>query len=91
MSWVKTFHVRTDATAQGLARIKELGGVAVVQDPRAAERREMPLAALAATNADLVLPLNEIGLFLRGCWWRRTRRIPPTRRRSQPPRGVNMK
>ena len=65
MSWVKTFHVRTDATAQGLARIKELGGVAVVQDPRAAERREMPLAALAATNADLVLPLDEIGLFLR--------------------------
>jgi two-component system chemotaxis response regulator CheB len=52
--------------ADGLARIKELGGVAIVQDPRAAERREMPLAALEATNADLVLPLEEIGLFLRG-------------------------
>ena len=52
--------------AEGLALIKELGGVAVVQDPRTAERREMPSAAIEATNADLVLPLEEIGLFLRG-------------------------
>jgi two-component system chemotaxis response regulator CheB len=52
--------------AEGLALIKRLGGVAVVQDPRTAERREMPAAALEATNADLVLPLEEIGLFLRG-------------------------
>ena len=52
--------------AEGLARIEELGGVAVVQDPRTAERREMPAAALAATEADVVLPLEEIGLFLRG-------------------------
>jgi two-component system chemotaxis response regulator CheB len=52
--------------AEGLALIKQLGGVAVVQDPRAAERREMPSAAIEATNADLVLPLEEIGLFLRG-------------------------
>src|SRR5439155_9631982 len=42
--------------AEGLALIKQLGGVAVVQDPRTAERREMPTAALEATNADLVLP-----------------------------------
>jgi two-component system chemotaxis response regulator CheB len=52
--------------ADGLALIKELGGVAVVQDPRTAERREMPSAAIEATDADLVLPLDEIGLFLRG-------------------------
>jgi two-component system chemotaxis response regulator CheB len=52
--------------AEGLARIKELGGVAVVQDPRTAERREMPTAAIEATHADIVLPLEEIGLFLRG-------------------------
>ena len=52
--------------AEGLALIKRLGGVAVVQDPRTAERREMPAAALEATDADLVLPLEEIGLFLRG-------------------------
>jgi two-component system chemotaxis response regulator CheB len=52
--------------ADGLTLIRELGGVAVVQDPRTAERREMPSAAIEATNADLVLPLEEIGLFLRG-------------------------
>jgi two-component system, chemotaxis family, protein-glutamate methylesterase/glutaminase len=53
--------------AAGLARVKELGGVAVVQDPASAERREMPAAALAAVStADAVLPLDEIGLFLYG-------------------------
>jgi two-component system chemotaxis response regulator CheB len=52
--------------AEGLALIKRLGGVAVVQDPRTAERREMPSAAIEASHADIVLPLEEIGLFLRG-------------------------
>jgi two-component system chemotaxis response regulator CheB len=55
-----------DDGAEGLARIKELGGVAIVQEPETAERREMPAAAIAATHADVVLPLEEIGLFLRG-------------------------
>jgi two-component system, chemotaxis family, protein-glutamate methylesterase/glutaminase len=52
--------------AAGLARIKHAGGVAVVQDPRSAERGEMPDAALAATAADAVLPLDQIGPFLYG-------------------------
>jgi two-component system chemotaxis response regulator CheB len=52
--------------AAGLARIKRLGGVAIVQDPRTAERSEMPSAAIAATEADVVLPLGEIGPFLHG-------------------------
>jgi two-component system chemotaxis response regulator CheB len=52
--------------AAGLARIKALGGVAVVQDPHSAERHEMPRAALSATHADAVLPLAEIGPFLYG-------------------------
>ena len=52
--------------AQGLAEVKRRGGVAVVQDPGTAERREMPSAALAATAADAVLPLAEIGPFLYG-------------------------
>jgi two-component system chemotaxis response regulator CheB len=52
--------------AAGLARIKERGGVAIVQDPAGAERRTMPEAALAATAADAVLPLDEIGRFLYG-------------------------
>jgi two-component system, chemotaxis family, protein-glutamate methylesterase/glutaminase len=52
--------------AAGLARVKERGGVAVVQDPRTAERSEMPAAAAAATAADAILPLEEIGPFLYG-------------------------
>jgi two-component system chemotaxis response regulator CheB len=52
--------------AAGLARIKQRGGVAVVQDPAEAARRAMPDAALAATVADAVLPLAEIGKFLYG-------------------------
>jgi two-component system chemotaxis response regulator CheB len=53
--------------AAGLARVKELGGVAVVQDPASAERHEMPEAALAAiAAADAVLPLEEIGPFIYG-------------------------
>lgn len=52
--------------AAGLARIKALGGVAVVQDPARAERRDMPSAAIAATVADAVLPLEEIGPFIYG-------------------------
>jgi two-component system, chemotaxis family, protein-glutamate methylesterase/glutaminase len=34
--------------AKGLARIAELGGAAIVQDPEEAQRAEMPRAALAA-------------------------------------------
>ena len=51
--------------AEGLARIEELGGLAVVQEPGTAERRVMPAAALAATKAAVVLPLEEIGAYLR--------------------------
>jgi two-component system, chemotaxis family, protein-glutamate methylesterase/glutaminase len=46
--------------AQGLARIRARGGHALVQDPATAERAEMPLAALAATDA-MVAPLDELG------------------------------
>jgi two-component system chemotaxis response regulator CheB len=52
--------------ARGLARIKDRGGVAVVQDPRSAERRAMPDAAIASTMSDAVLPLDEIAPFLIG-------------------------
>lgn len=53
--------------AAGLARVKELGGVALIQDPASAERHEMPGAALAATSAaDAVLPLEEIAPFIHG-------------------------
>lgn len=52
--------------ARGLARIKALGGVAIVQEPETSARRAMPDAALAATDADAVLPLDEIPAFLYG-------------------------
>jgi two-component system, chemotaxis family, protein-glutamate methylesterase/glutaminase len=52
--------------AQGLKRIKDSGGVAVIQDPAGAARRTMPDAAIAATVADAILPLEEIGRFLYG-------------------------
>jgi two-component system chemotaxis response regulator CheB len=55
-----------DDGAAGLARIKEVGGVAIVQDPEEAERRAMPDAAIAATVADAILPLGEIGKFVYG-------------------------
>jgi two-component system chemotaxis response regulator CheB len=52
--------------ADGLARIKARGGVAIVQDPASSQRRTMPDAAIAATAADAVLPLAEIPAFLYG-------------------------
>jgi two-component system chemotaxis response regulator CheB len=52
--------------AAGLAEIKRRGGVAIVQDPAGAARRGMPEAAIAATVADAVLPLDEIGPFIYG-------------------------
>ncbi|MEO5576765.1 MAG: chemotaxis protein CheB [Gaiellaceae bacterium] len=52
--------------AAGLAAIKRNGGVSIVQDPRTAARSEMPAAALAASPAAAVLPLDEIGPFLSG-------------------------
>jgi two-component system chemotaxis response regulator CheB len=48
----------------GLARIREFGGLALVQDPATAERPEMPAAAIAAGVADRVLPLEGIAAAL---------------------------
>jgi len=50
--------------AQGLAKIKQRGGVTLVQAPETAECPVMPAAALEATPVDHVLPLAEIGPFL---------------------------
>jgi two-component system chemotaxis response regulator CheB len=52
--------------AKGLARIKNRGGVAIVQDPATSRRRAMPDAAIAATVADAVLPLEAIADFVFG-------------------------
>ncbi len=50
--------------AKGLARIKQRGGMAIVQSPATAQAAAMPQAALDATTVDHVLPLREIAPFL---------------------------
>lgn len=50
--------------ASGLARIKHCGGFTVVQDPKTAQARTMPEAALALHTPDYLLPLHDIGLLL---------------------------
>jgi two-component system chemotaxis response regulator CheB len=52
--------------ANGLARIKDRGGVAIVQDPATSAKRAMPDAAIAATVADAILPLDDIPPFVFG-------------------------
>ncbi len=50
--------------AEGLARIKECGGLAVVQAPETAEVNVMPLAAMEVVAVDYVVPLERLGRFL---------------------------
>lgn len=50
--------------ARGLKKIKDCGGLAIVEDPASAACREMPDAAVAATAVDWILPLSEIGPHL---------------------------
>jgi two-component system chemotaxis response regulator CheB len=53
-----------DDGARGLARVVELGGAAIVQDPATAQRDEMPLAALRAAPSATVAPVPEIAPLL---------------------------
>jgi len=53
--------------AVGLSRVKERGGITVVQSPATAESAVMPEAAIAASKVDRVLPLPEIASFLIAC------------------------
>ncbi|MDX6452886.1 MAG: two-component system, chemotaxis family, protein-glutamate methylesterase/glutaminase [Gaiellaceae bacterium] len=53
-----------DDGARGLARVVELGGTAIVQDPETAQRDEMPLAALRSTPSARVMPVAEIAALL---------------------------
>jgi len=48
----------------GLAEIKRLGGVAVVQDPQSALYSSMPLNAIKRVDVDHVVPLSHIGRFV---------------------------
>jgi two-component system chemotaxis response regulator CheB len=53
-----------DDGARGLARVIELGGTAIVQDPEEATRDEMPRAALRAAPSARVAPVAEIAPLL---------------------------
>ncbi len=53
-----------DDGADGLATIKQYGGLAVVQSPDSAEADCMPKAAIAAVNVDYVAPLDRLGALL---------------------------
>jgi two-component system chemotaxis response regulator CheB len=50
--------------ARGLARVAELGGAAIVQDPARAERGEMPRAAVAAVPNARIAGLDAIASLL---------------------------
>ena len=50
--------------ARGLSTIAQAGGLAIVQSPEEAQVAAMPIAAIAATGADVVLPLAEIAQLL---------------------------
>ncbi|VVP17817.1 Chemotaxis response regulator protein-glutamate methylesterase [Pseudomonas fluorescens] len=50
--------------AHGLARVKQRGGLTIVQDPDEAQVATMPLAALDILAPDHILPLRGIGRLL---------------------------
>lgn len=50
--------------ADGLARIRSLGGIAVVQTPASAEAAAMPQAALDTAGADYCVALDQIAPLL---------------------------
>ncbi|MBA3018127.1 MAG: chemotaxis protein CheB [Proteobacteria bacterium] len=50
--------------SRGLKKIKESGGLTIVQDPDTAEVATMPKAAIASTKVDYILPLENIGPFI---------------------------
>ena len=50
--------------SKGLKRIVELGGLAIVQDPKTAAVSSMPMAAIAITKVDYILELREISKIL---------------------------
>jgi two-component system, chemotaxis family, protein-glutamate methylesterase/glutaminase len=50
--------------ARGAHRIKQQGGVVVVQNPATSEAPQMPQAAISAARVDRILPLERIGPFV---------------------------
>jgi two-component system chemotaxis response regulator CheB len=48
----------------GAARIKELGGLIIAQDPETAEADAMPMSVIKHVQVDHILALNRIGDFI---------------------------
>ncbi len=46
--------------AAGLKKIKEFGGLTIVEDPQTAEASAMPMSAIASTSPNFILPLEGI-------------------------------
>lgn len=49
---------------KGVKRIKELGGLVIIQNPKTAESSYMPASAIAAIQPDYILELDQIGELL---------------------------
>lgn len=71
--------------AEGLKRIKERGGVALVQAPQDAEFADMPNAAIATGAADFVLPVADMPQRLLALWGNARRIWLPTLAESGDP------
>lgn len=52
--------------AMGVSAIKSRGGTVIVEDPASAQFKGMPEAAVAASEIDFVLPLDEIAGMITG-------------------------
>ncbi len=50
--------------SKGLKKIKDFGGLTIVQDPETAEVASMPRAAILTSAVDQIIPLEEIAPFL---------------------------
>lgn len=50
--------------SKGLKKIKDMGGLIIVQDPATAEIDSMPNAAIDATEVDYIVPLKDIANLL---------------------------
>jgi len=49
---------------RGMKRIKECGGLAIIQDPKTAESSYMPASAISAIQPDYILPLKDLSELL---------------------------
>ncbi len=72
--------------ACGLQRIKEYGGLILIEDPTTAKFPQMPRSALACTDVDYIFPLDELGDFLftlaDGCLGEQEKSLVQQRKRS---------